>query len=144
MAVITPPNDPVHTGAAPAVDAAVEAVRAGRAAWAGLPVRARIGLVDELTQGVLAVADRWSQACAAAQQLAASDPVSGESALVGPYLILRFLRLLRRSLIGIERQGVPPLSSHRTANLLARELVRFESRPSVLRVPRILALALRG
>jgi acyl-CoA reductase-like NAD-dependent aldehyde dehydrogenase len=89
------------------LDAAVEAVRARRHEWADLPVLARIELVEDAMRGVMRVSDRWSTSCARAEGLEPWEPASAETALVGPYLVLRYLRILRRSLEGIERDGRP-------------------------------------
>ena len=89
------------------LDAAVEAVRLHAAAWAATAPRAQIELVDRLIHDALAVADRWTNECAAAEGLDLSDPASAEEAIVGPFAVLRYLRFLRRSLEGIERDGVP-------------------------------------
>lgn len=97
----------VDIRAEPALDAAVEAVRARRHIWADLPVHARIALVEEVTRTVLRVADHWATDCARAEGLEPWEPASAEAALVGPYLVLRYLRILRRSLQGIERDGRP-------------------------------------
>jgi hypothetical protein len=91
------------------LDAAAEALRLHSAAWARLPPAARIRVIDDVVRDVAAVADEWSATCAAAAGLDPFDPAAAEAALEGPYIVLRYLRLLRRSLAGIERDGVPPI-----------------------------------
>ena len=97
----TPPTPdlcgPADTSRA-TLDAAVAGLQARKAAWTAVSAGERIAILDELTRGFLAVADRWSAACQAAEGLDPSQPASGEEALVGPYFILRNLRLLRSSL----------------------------------------------
>lgn len=103
----TSPADP--QGGLASLDIAVEALRSQQDSWARLPVSARISLIDDVVRDVAAVADEWAAASAAAVGLDPSDPASAESSLEGPYLVLRYLRLLRRSLVGIGRDGVPPI-----------------------------------
>jgi len=89
------------------LDQAVDDLRSRRAAWIEVPLAARIRLIDELRRGVARVAERWSAAAAEAEGLAATDPDAAEEAIAGPYLVLRQLRLLRRSLVDIGRRGAP-------------------------------------
>ncbi len=92
------------------LDAAVEELRAHRAAWLAVSPRARIQLIDELRRDVAAVADRWTAAVAAAEGLSVGE--ASEEAMAGPYIVLRQLRMLRRSLSGIARRGVPRIPGH--------------------------------
>jgi len=96
-------------GSMASLDAAIEALHRQQGTWAALPVSGRISLIDEVTRDVAAVADEWAAVSATAVGLDPSDPASAESALEGPYMVLRYLRLLRRSLVGIGRDGVPPI-----------------------------------
>ncbi len=64
-------------------------------------------LIDRLVRDVASVADDWIAACIAAEGLDPSAPESGEEALVGPYFVIRNLRLLRRSLEAIDRGASP-------------------------------------
>lgn len=90
-----------------AMERAVGELQARKAAWTQVSVRDRISLIEELTRGFLSVADRWAEASVEAEGLDPSLPVSGEEALVGPYLVLRNLRLLKRALWDIEVHGRP-------------------------------------
>ncbi len=89
------------------MDEAVAELQARKKAWTEVSVRPRIGLIDELSHGVLAVADRWAKVCIEAEGIDPESPAAGEEALVGPYFILRNLRLLRKSLSDIEAHGRP-------------------------------------
>ncbi|HTQ79899.1 MAG TPA: aldehyde dehydrogenase family protein [Thermoanaerobaculia bacterium] len=89
------------------LDSTVAGLKAHRGDWVRVSVGERIALLDELIHGFLAVADRWTAACLAAEGLDPSHPSSGEEALVGPYFILRNLRLLKKSLQGIAADGAP-------------------------------------
>ena len=97
----------VHHAHRDELDAAVAELAARRATWMGVSVAARIALVDELVRDVATHAERWAAACMEAEGLDPRTPASAEEWLVGPYLTLRQLRLLRRALVDIERGGVP-------------------------------------
>ncbi len=91
----------------PDLDAAVAAVRANREAWIATPVAERLRLIDDLVRDVAAVADEWVAACVTAEGLDPARPESGEEALVGPYFVIRNLRLLHHSLADIATRGRP-------------------------------------
>lgn len=88
------------------LDAAITALREKTRAWTAVPVRERITLIEELTRSFLHVAGRWAAACIEAEGL---DPVHGmaEEALVGPYFVVRNLRLLEVALQDVEKHGRP-------------------------------------
>ncbi len=90
-----------------ALDAAVAGLKCRKADWAKIPLPERIALLDELIHGFLGIADRWSAACQRAEGLDPSHPSAGEEALVGPYFVLRNLRLLKKSLADILAHGSP-------------------------------------
>jgi acyl-CoA reductase-like NAD-dependent aldehyde dehydrogenase len=60
-----------------------------------------------MRRDVLAVAPRWEAAASAAEGIEPGGLGAGEETLVGPYLLLRNLRLLEKSLRGIAADGVP-------------------------------------
>src|SRR5687768_1836565 len=97
---------PVPPTSQPDLDAAITALREKTRAWTAVPVRERIALLAELTRSFLQVADRWAAACIEAEAL---DPVHGvaEEALVGPYFVVRNLRLLKIALQDVEKHGRP-------------------------------------
>ncbi|MEO8252538.1 MAG: aldehyde dehydrogenase family protein [Chloroflexota bacterium] len=75
---------------------------------------ARIGLVSELRRDIAAVAERWTAAVAEAEGLLPEE--ASEEAIVGPYVTLRQLRLLAKSLRGIARKGVPRIPGRVTTH----------------------------
>jgi acyl-CoA reductase-like NAD-dependent aldehyde dehydrogenase len=89
------------------LDVAVGVVRANAAAWAATGVAERIRVIDAIRHDVASVADAWAAAGIAAEGLDPSHPASGEEMLVGPYIVLRYLRSLREALVDIDRQGAP-------------------------------------
>ena len=86
---------------------AVAVLQENKGAWTAVTVRERRALLAELSRGFLAVAERWAALGVEAEGLDPEQPASGEEALVGPYFILRNLRLLRESLLDIETHGRP-------------------------------------
>jgi hypothetical protein len=89
------------------MDAAVAALQESKGAWTAVSPRERIELLSDLSRRFLAVAERWAALGIEAEGLDPEHPGSGEEALVGPYFILRNLRLLRESLLDIETHGRP-------------------------------------
>jgi len=90
-----------------ALDLAVEELHAHAAEWAGLALPERIALVEELRRDVSRVAERWALMSLQAKGIASDEPAAGEEWITGPYLMLRNLRLLRRSLADIAAYGRP-------------------------------------
>lgn len=97
-------------------------MRARRAAWVALPPATRARLLGELRRDVAAVADAWTDAVAAAERLTSHE--ASEAALAGPYIALRMLRLLQRSLRQIARRGAPRIpgavTTHEDGRVSAR------------------------
>jgi acyl-CoA reductase-like NAD-dependent aldehyde dehydrogenase len=88
------------------LDAAVAALQERKKAWTAVSPRERIAILEEITRGFLAVSSRWAAACIEAEGL---DPErgQGEEVLVGPYFVVRNLRLLRLALADIAKHGRP-------------------------------------
>ena len=89
----------------PELDAAVSDLRARRAHWVAVSPTDRLCLLKELRRDMARVADQWSSAVAGAEGMAPGE--AAEVALAGPYLALRQLRLLCRSLKDIAERGAP-------------------------------------
>jgi acyl-CoA reductase-like NAD-dependent aldehyde dehydrogenase len=92
-----------------ALDLAVEELRAYAAEWAALPLAERMALVEELRRDVARVAERWAVLSLQAKGVEPEEPSAGEEWITGPYLMLRNLRLLRRSLDDIGAHGRPSI-----------------------------------
>lgn len=107
-----------------AMDAAVGDLQARKAAWAAVPAGERVALLERLTDGFAAVADRWAAAGSAAEGLGPGLPGAGEVAMTGPYFVLRNLRLLRRALADIAAYGQPripgPVTTREGGQVVAR------------------------
>ncbi len=112
MSTATALSPQIVTGSARAssraeMDAAVAALQESKGAWTAVSVRERREILSELSRRFLAVADRWANLGIEAEGLDREHPGSGEEALVGPYFILRNLRLLKESLLDVETHGRP-------------------------------------
>lgn len=89
------------------MDAAVAVLQEKKGAWTEVSPRERIALLSDLSRRFLGVAERWAALGIENEGLDPRQPASGEEALVGPYFILRNLRLLRESLLDVETHGRP-------------------------------------
>jgi Aldehyde dehydrogenase family len=92
-----------------ALDLAVEELRAHADEWTALSLSERITLVEELQRDIARVAERWVALSLQAKGIAPGEPTAGEEWITGPYLVLRNLRLLRRSLADIAIHGRPKI-----------------------------------
>ena len=92
-----------------ALEAAVTRVRAAAPAWARATVRERTDLARALHAGVARTAERAVRLACEAKGIGLETPQAGEEWLSGPYVTLRMLRQLVRSLTLIERNGNPPV-----------------------------------
>lgn len=99
----------------PEIDAAVAAVAAASGSWWSLALDERIALLDVLIRDFLAVALRWVEAANRVEGIAADGPFGGEEWIAGPYLVVRNLRLLRQSLVGVAETGSPEIPGSVTA-----------------------------
>ena len=92
-----------------ALDRAVAEVRSHRDEWLGVGVRDRIALLEEMINTFSDVAEAWAEASCEGEGISAQESLGGEEWLVGPYLVLRNLRLLRRALSDIAASGRPKI-----------------------------------
>jgi acyl-CoA reductase-like NAD-dependent aldehyde dehydrogenase len=90
-----------------ALEEAVATVAGAAGSWAALPTADRVALLDTLLDDFLAVAPRWVAACERAEGIDPAGPFGGEEWIVGPYLVVRNIRLLRNALADVDRQGHP-------------------------------------
>jgi len=92
-----------------ALEAAVTRVREAAPAWAGASLRERADLARAIHAGVARTAEQAVRLACAAKGIPWETPQAGEEWLSGPYVTLRMLRQLVRSLVLIERNGNPPV-----------------------------------
>jgi acyl-CoA reductase-like NAD-dependent aldehyde dehydrogenase len=102
----------IVTGASPTssreeIDAAIAVLQQNKAVWTEVSVKERITILSDLSRRFHALAERWAALGIEHEGLDREHPGSGEEALVGPYFILRNLRLLRESLLDIQTHGRP-------------------------------------
>ena len=90
-----------------ALDAAVADLRAMASTWPRVAPAERVRLLRATHRTVAAGADRWMDLMIEAEGMSPDDPASGEEAVVGPYFILRSLRVLADAVRDIERRGAP-------------------------------------
>ncbi|HXT51624.1 MAG TPA: aldehyde dehydrogenase family protein [Thermoanaerobaculia bacterium] len=92
-----------------AIDAAVDTLRSRKVAWASLPLLEKIDLLRQLRKTFAAVAEEWVAACQRAEGIPGDSPRGAEEWVAGPYFVIRNLRLLQESLVGISVKGAPRL-----------------------------------
>ncbi len=79
------------------MDAALRDLQNAKRAWIAVSPAERVRLLAEMSRRTLAVAERWAALCTEAEGLTPGHPAWGEEALVGPYFMLRNLRLIEAS-----------------------------------------------
>ncbi|QYK50786.1 MAG: aldehyde dehydrogenase [Anaerolineales bacterium] len=94
--------------AQPALDAKLSRLRAGKQAWAQLPVAARIAVLDQIVADLPAIEERWVAASLAAKGGQMGSLAEGEERFTLT-VTYRLLRYLRKALVDIEKHGQPRL-----------------------------------
>ncbi len=100
-----------HLPATPhaSLEAAVSALNESKQRWAELGVNRRIAYLNSLSEGTLRVARGQVEAAASVQGVPFASSAAGEEWLGGPYISLRLLRLLTRTLESIRDRGRVPV-----------------------------------
>ncbi|HYQ79912.1 MAG TPA: aldehyde dehydrogenase, partial [Anaeromyxobacteraceae bacterium] len=91
------------------LEEAVSRVRERAQEWARLPLRDKAALTRAIMAGTAKVAERSVAAACAAKGIPEGSPLEGEEWLGGPYVTLRILSQLFRSLSSLERSGTTPV-----------------------------------
>jgi hypothetical protein len=91
------------------LDEALQILEEHKHEWAALDIEERIDLLEHLREGVVAVAERWVQACVEAKGLTLGTAEEGEEWLAGPATVSRNITLLIRTLGDIRDYGAPQL-----------------------------------
>jgi len=89
------------------LDAALERLGKGMTIWAQMLLADRIAFIDRIQTDLLAGVEEWVAKSAQAKEAAGAQGVAAQEWLSGPYLVMRNLRLLRRSLVEIRDTGKP-------------------------------------
>ena len=95
--------------AASRLDEAVARVREGADRLVRLPLDDRVALARAMQAGYLAVARESVEAACAAKGIALGTPLEGEEWSTGPWMVVRQLRLIQQSLLGLKHAGNTPV-----------------------------------
>ena len=91
------------------IDEAIERLQAGARAFAKLTLDERIGLAQAMQRGYLRIAERSVHAACAAKGIPLGTALEGEEWLLGPWMVVRHLRLVREALDAVRRTGNTPI-----------------------------------
>jgi hypothetical protein len=103
-------------GAAPAptsqsqLDAILARLRDGARTFAKLSLDQRVQLARSMQAGYLRIARASVQAACAAKGIPLGTPLEGEEWTLGPWFVVRHLRLIRQSLLSMKHTGNTPIS----------------------------------
>jgi acyl-CoA reductase-like NAD-dependent aldehyde dehydrogenase len=73
------------------------------------PISRKLGWLYQIRERVARTAPRWAEASCQHMRVSMDSPPAGEAWSLGPFSVLRLLRLLSISLADIERHGAPKL-----------------------------------
>jgi acyl-CoA reductase-like NAD-dependent aldehyde dehydrogenase len=102
---------PSRSASLAAVDKAIGDLRGHARELAALSLDRRIELTNACAKGVVGAAREWVEAACEAKRIPPASPARAEEILAGPVAVLRYLRLLGRSLADIRREGAPRLTA---------------------------------
>ncbi|HKU63372.1 MAG TPA: aldehyde dehydrogenase family protein [Gemmatimonadales bacterium] len=94
---------------APRLDEAVARAREGAARLLTLSLDQRVALARSMQVGYLAVAGEIVRAACAAKRIPLGTPLEGEEWTLGPWFVVRQLRLLQESLLALKHTGNTPI-----------------------------------
>lgn len=89
-----------------AIDEALLVLQDHKDSWVALGIPERIDILEDMIQGFMNVADRWVAQCLEAKSVA-GNPIAEAEEWVLLAMVVRALRLLRQSLIDIQKHGRP-------------------------------------
>jgi len=89
------------------LDKAIGVLQSSKDTWVDTPLVDRIQLLEAVIQGFSNVAEAWVAKSCSSKKVEIESAKAGEEWLSGPYTILRNLRLLRNSLVDLERNRAP-------------------------------------
>jgi hypothetical protein len=87
------------------LDEAVSRLRENATRFARLGLEQRIELAGALLTGYLAIAEDSVHAACAAKGIPLGTPLEGEEWTLGPWMVVRHLRLVRQSLLALQHNG---------------------------------------
>src|SRR5918998_3812373 len=89
----------------PQLDRVVARLKEGARKFVGLSLDERMRLAGAMQQGYLGVARASVEAACTAKGIAAGSPMEGEEWTLGPWFVVRHLRLIRESLTALKDTG---------------------------------------
>lgn len=93
----------------PEIDAAIDVLSRHKAGFAALPLHNQIDLTKSLIDHTAGVYEEWVQRSCDAKGISSGSPLAGEEIANGPLATMRFLRLIRLTLIYRSLFGSPQL-----------------------------------
>jgi Aldehyde dehydrogenase family len=99
-----PPSSP-----APKLDEAVARVREGADRLLSLSLDDRIALARSMQAGYLTIAEESVRASCAAKGIPLGTPLEGEEWTLGPWFVVRHLRLVQETLLALKHKGNTPI-----------------------------------
>jgi len=99
------PTDTPHPTEAQRIDEAVGRLRDNAARFARLSLDKRVALARAMQVGYVRVAEESVRAACAAKGISLGTPLEGEEWCLGPWFVVRHLRLIQQSLSELERTG---------------------------------------
>lgn len=111
MTTIPAPSRPAlpPPSSAGTLDQALARVREGAERLLGLSLDQRIALARSMQAGYAAIAEESVRAACAAKGIAPGTPLEGEEWTLGPWFVVRHLRLVQQSLLALQRTGNTPI-----------------------------------
>jgi hypothetical protein len=93
----------------PQLEATVARLRDGAHKFAKLSLDERVQLVNAMQAGYLRIARASVEAACAAKGISLGGPLEGEEWTLGPWFVVRHLRLIRQSLLALKHTGNTPV-----------------------------------
>ncbi|MDQ3222257.1 MAG: aldehyde dehydrogenase, partial [Gemmatimonadota bacterium] len=115
MTATGPKPSSTRTGSSPAptsraeLERTVTRLREGARNFAKLSLDDRVQLVNAMQAGYLRIARASVEAACAAKGIPLGGPLEGEEWTLGPWFVVRHLRLLRQSLLSLKHTGNTPI-----------------------------------
>src|SRR6187455_1615690 len=104
-------------------DEVMAELQQGKDAWAKTSTAQKAAVITELLEPLPKITVEWVAATAKAKGIALGTPLEGEEWLTGPYITARNLRLLRRSLLEIDRSGAPRIPGRPSLSKAGRVVI---------------------
>jgi aldehyde dehydrogenase (NAD(P)+) len=109
--ISAPPSRPAIPlpSSARALDEALARVREGAERLLGLSLDDRLALAQSMQTGYAAIAEESVRTACAAKGIPLGTPLEGEEWTLGPWFVVRHLRLVQQALLALQRTGNTPI-----------------------------------